>query len=159
RRSFAGVYDAYDVTVFKAQRGVGPRQTMELLLQDPLTPPDELALFELDVHADLSPVVSNHFAHLHELRQFGAWGEDIGRFEPIGIARLGQQGFGTLGVVPIVFFILLEPLGVPAWQGRVPEGYGHGFASPSQDRVLDGLPIHRTVQSLPHQSFGPGDGR
>src|SRR5262249_12097744 len=74
--------------------------------QEPLTPPDELALLELDVHADLSPVVSNHFAHLHELRQLGAWGEDIGRFEPIGVARLGQQGFGTLRVVPIVFFIL-----------------------------------------------------
>src|SRR5438132_11768819 len=97
--AFAVVHEAHDVPVFKAHGSVGPRQTMELLLQEPLPPPDELALVELDIHADLSPVGSNHFAHLHELRQFWAWCEDIGRFEAIGIARLGQSGFGTLTVV------------------------------------------------------------
>src|SRR6266581_1675975 len=71
--AFAVVHEAHDVPVFKAHGGVCPRETMELLLQEPLTPPDELALVELDVHADLAPVVGNHFAYLHELRQFGAW--------------------------------------------------------------------------------------
>src|SRR5262249_28241055 len=64
-RSFAVVDDAHHVTVFKTQRRVCPRQTMELLLQELLTPPDELPLFELDVHTDLPPVGGNHFAHLH----------------------------------------------------------------------------------------------
>src|SRR4029450_7626582 len=82
--TFAIVHEAHDVTVFKAHGGVGPRQTMELLLQEPLTPPDELALLELDVYADLAPVGGNHFAHLHELRQLWAGREDIGRFETIG---------------------------------------------------------------------------
>ena len=157
--AFAVVHEAHDVTVFKAHGSVGPRQTMELLLQEPLAPPDELALFELDVHADLPPVGGNHFAHMHELRQFGAWCEYIGGFEPMRIAGLGQQGFGTLGVVLIVLLILCEPLRVPARQGGMPEGHGHGFASPSQDRVLDGLAIHGVVQGLPYLPFGPGDSR
>src|SRR5437764_566502 len=84
-RSLAVVDDAHHVTVFKAQRSVCPRQTMELLLQELLTPPDKLPLLDLDVHADLPPVVGNYFAHLHELRQFRAGRENIGRFETLGI--------------------------------------------------------------------------
>ena len=58
-----------------------------------------------------------------------------------------------------MFFILLDPLWVPAWQGRVPEGHRHRLAPPPQDRVLDGLPIYGVVQGLPYLPFGPRDGR
>src|SRR5262249_45056572 len=89
RHALAVVHKAHDDTILKAPGGVGPRQTMELLLQEPLTPPDELALFELDVYADLPPVGGNHFAHMHELRQFGAWCQYISRFETMRITGLG----------------------------------------------------------------------
>src|SRR5207244_9931593 len=45
-RAFTVVDDADDFTVFKAQRGVSPGQTMELLFPELVPPPGKLPLFE-----------------------------------------------------------------------------------------------------------------
>src|SRR5438132_13518483 len=79
-RAFTVVDDADYFTVFKAQRGVGLGQTMELLFTELVQPPGEIPLFKLDVYTNLTPVLRNLFDYLHDSLSHMKGMHIIGRF-------------------------------------------------------------------------------